>query len=83
MTTEYVNDTGKWLLSFGIHRGTLTSRDSEQTRHGSEAEARRQYQESKKAYADLGMQVWYAKMIQPGAPYSTGWIVLDSGTPYS
>jgi hypothetical protein len=80
---EPVNDTGKWLLSIGIHRGTLTSRDSDQTRHDSEPAARQAYRTAKDYYTSTGTQIWYANMLPPGAPYSTGWIILDHGVPYA
>jgi len=77
-----VNDTGKWLLSFGIHRGTLTSRDSGRTEHDGKEDAERSYQEQKASAASSGYKVWFAKLIAPGAPWSTGWVALDRGEPY-
>ena len=79
---EHVNDTGKWLLAFGIHRGTLMSRDSGRSEHGSEEEARKSYREQKASAARIGYRVWFAQMIAPGAPYSSGWVTLDRGEPY-
>ena len=80
---EFVNDTGKWLLSFGIHRGTLTSRDSGRSEHDSEEECRESCREQKASAASFGCKVWFAQMIAPGAPYSSGWVTLDQGEPYS
>lgn len=77
-----VNDTGKWLLGFGIHRGTLMSRDSGRSEHGSEAEARESYRQQKASAASFGYRVWYAQIIAPGAPWSTGWVTIDQGEPY-
>ena len=79
---ELVNDTGKWLLSFGIHGGTLMSRDSGRTEHDSEEEARQSCREQKDWAASIGYKVWFAQMIAPGAPYSSGWVTLDRGEPY-
>jgi hypothetical protein len=77
-----VNDTGKWLLTFGIHRGTLMSRDSGQSEHGNKDEAERAYREQKANAAAIGCKVWFASLIAPGAPWSTGWVTLDRGEPY-
>jgi hypothetical protein len=77
-----VNDTGKWLLSFGIHRGTLMSRDSGRSEHGSEEEARASYRDQKAAAARFGYSVWFAQLIAPGAPWSSGWVTLDRGESY-
>lgn len=80
--TAFVNDTGKWVLNIGIHQGTITSRDMERTEHEDEAQARQAYQDAKRQYASFGCQIWFARMIAPGAPYDTGWVSLDAGAPY-
>lgn len=54
---------GKWLVHHGIHRRTLTSRDSGlPTKHDSEAEARRSFREAKNNYALSGYVTWFAYM---------------------
>lgn len=80
--SEFANDTGKWLLTFGVHRGTLTSRDSGRTEHDSKEEAEKSYREQKASAARFGYKVWFAQVIAPGAPYSSGWVSLDRGEPY-
>jgi len=79
---DTVNDTGKWLLAFGLHRGTLMSRDSGRSEHDSREDAEASYREQKAGAARIGCKVWFAQIIAPGEPWSTGWVTIDHGEPY-
>ncbi len=61
-----------WMFHVGIHRGTLTSRDSEQPK---EAESLKQCQEWAReallGYASLGCQVWYCYAMSPEGERTT------------
>jgi len=52
------------------------------TEHDGKEDAERSYQEQKASAASSGYKVWFAKLIAPGAPWSTGWVALDRGEPY-
>jgi hypothetical protein len=54
---------GKFMVSHGIHRRTLTSRDcGEPTIHDTAQEARKAFADAKKEYAKVGYVTWFAYM---------------------
>ena len=71
---------GKYLLSIGIHRGTITSRDVEQPKEVASPEAARaELAKATTEYASFGCQIWFAVLyndqgeatqLVAGAPYS-------------
>jgi hypothetical protein len=79
---EAVNGTGRWLLKFGTHRGTVMSRDCGTSEHGSEGEARDEYLRQRASVVSDGDKVWLAEILPPGAAYSGGWVTLEQGGPY-
>ena len=50
--------------------------------HDSKEEAEKSYREQKASAARFGYKVWFAQVIAPGAPYSSGWVSLDRREPY-
>lgn len=82
MATEAVNETGRWLLQSGCHRGTLMSRDGGTSEHASEAGARAELGRQMEFWGQIGYRVWYAHLVPPGAPYSES-ITLHPGVPYA
>ena len=70
---------GKWLVSHGIHSGTLTSRDmANPTEHESEAAAREAFAEAKEGFAKIGCVTWYAYMYDDQGNQTQ----LDTPIPY-
>ena len=68
------------MVSHGIHRRTLTSRDcGEPTIHDSKEEARRAFVDAKKDYATMGYVTWFAYMYDDQGNKT----VLDNPVPYS
>lgn len=65
----------KWILNHGIHRGTITSRDSETQEYETEQEARNSFEKQRKWYTQYGYVIWFAYLISPSGEK----IVLDSG----
>ena len=55
----------KWTLSHGIHRGTITSRDSTTSEHMTLAECRKSLDESEEFYKSIGYRIWFAKAVGP------------------
>jgi len=70
--------TPKWRLDYGIHRGTLVSRDSDVSLYDSEAEARAAFQRKHAFHRGFGYSVWYAYLYAPDGTKT----VLHPGTPY-
>ena len=68
----------KWTVQHGIHRGTLTSRDSSVDTFDSEESAREYFQQQKAFYRKIGYSIWFAYLISPDGHET----VLDAGTPY-
>lgn len=60
-----MNTESKWTLVHGIHRGTLTSRDSGQSTHNSLEECRAKLQEHITFYKSIGYVIWYAYAKSP------------------
>jgi hypothetical protein len=55
-----------WMFHVGIHRGTLTSRDSEPPKEAeSLAQCREWAHEALLGYASLGCHIWYCYAISP------------------
>lgn len=73
-----MEETAKWKLSMGCHRGTLTSRDSEVPFYGSYEECMEEYRTTKKRYHSIGYCVWFAKVTDPEGNVK----FRDSGEPY-
>ena len=74
------NPTGRWGLFYGIHRGTLMSRDADGVdyRYASFAECKAALAEAAAHFARLGYSIWFAQAVAPdgtqhklvnGAPY--------------
>ncbi len=60
------NDTGKWLLWCGIHKGTLISRDAaEPTQHKTREEALEEFVRCRTDLWRAGYMIWFAKLISP------------------
>lgn len=75
-----MSDTDKWRLHHGIHKGTITSRDTANEEYDSEQEARDAFTSAKELYRRLGYQIWFAYLYSPTGDT----IVLDLGnTNYS
>ena len=55
-----MNTEKPFRLHYGIHSGTLTSRDSESSNHATLEEAIAQVEKNEKDYAALGCQLWFA-----------------------
>ena len=55
----------KFILSIGCHRGTLTSRDSENRTFDTYDEAHKSYLDSKAGWKRFGYVVWFAKITAP------------------
>jgi hypothetical protein len=70
---------GKFMVRHGIHRGTLTSRDCEETIHDSAAEARAAFAAAKRDYASMGCVTWFAHMYDDKGKRT----VLDRPVPYN
>lgn len=57
---------GKWILSHGIHKGTLASRDSgEPQSFDTHQEAIDALHEHRKFYRRIGYVIWYATLTDP------------------
>ena len=55
----------KWVLSHGIHRGTITSRDSTSEEFDTKEEALSSLQSQKEFYKNIGYKIWFANLISP------------------
>lgn len=56
----------KYTLTHGIHRGTITSRDTGQPEHfDTEAEAFAQLDGHRKFYRSVGYVIWFANITAP------------------
>jgi hypothetical protein len=57
---------GKYILNYGIHRGTLMSRDlGDSFEFDTEEKAIQKAKELKKEYADMGYYIWFANIQKP------------------
>lgn len=54
-----------WKLVVGIHRGTITSRDSGSEDCKDLAECKRRFLEQQTSYANIGYVIWYAHAVSP------------------
>jgi len=70
--------SGKWVLNYGIHRGTIISRDGESLKFDTEKQARDAWQRISAQIAKRGCFVWFATLISPNDEQS----VLHAGDPY-
>jgi hypothetical protein len=69
----------KWKFHIGIHRGTLTSRDSENPKElGSLEECQKAAQDALRDYTRLGCYIWFCYAISPEGER----ITLIEGEPY-
>jgi len=64
-----------YTLHHGIHRGTITSRDTTSKKYETEEKARVAFIRSKEFYEGIGYKIWFAYIIGPDGSK----IVLDSG----
>jgi len=56
----------KWVLAHGIHRGTLTSRDSgDPEMFDTAADALAAFRKHKDWYRRIGYQIWFAYLTSP------------------
>lgn len=63
---EQMTTQKKWTLVIGIHRGTITSRDTEQPKElGSLEECQREVTRAEREYASLGAFIWFATATSP------------------
>lgn len=70
-----------WSLNFGIHAGTITSRDSERIDGFESLEAVREWFRRSKANWPSFYQCWFAHAIPPKGS-GQKLVQLESGTPY-
>lgn len=69
----------KWKFHVGIHRGTLTSRDSEEPVDADSLEQCREWaRKAQLNYASLGCQIWFCYAVSPEGERTT----LIEGAPY-
>jgi len=54
-----------WVLRVGIHRGTITSRDSGSEECESLEECKRRFQAQQTSYYNIGYVIWFAYAISP------------------
>jgi hypothetical protein len=60
------NQNGKWRLGWGIHRGTIMSRDIGQPKtFDSREEAVKAVEELKRDFAKMGYVLWFATLTSP------------------
>lgn len=74
----------KYSLAWGIHRGTLMSRDQGETFHfDTEDELLKKWNEIKEWFTgpQMQMQIWFASIRRPGRK-KTEWETLEHGNPY-
>jgi hypothetical protein len=70
---------GMWEVSYGIHDGTLMSRDSgSPTFHDSSQAARKAFADAKRSYTSLGYRTWFAHMYDEKGLMTE----LDAPAPY-
>lgn len=69
----------KWILAYGIHRGTLMSRDCGQETCASLQECQNLAKKIETDMRSIGYQIWYAHANGPNGERET---VLQ-GNPYS
>jgi len=55
----------KWVLHHGIHRGTITSRDTGSEEYDTEQEARDAFKNHKDFYSRIGYVIWFAYLVSP------------------
>ena len=55
----------KWRLNHGIHRGTITSRDSTSQEFDTKEQALASLQKQKRFYRSIGYKIWFANLISP------------------
>ena len=67
-----------WYLSWGIHQGTLTSRDADNPEPFATREDAEERWRTVKAGLMPGVFVWYASLRGPDGTL----VVLDHGVPY-
>ena len=72
-------ENAKWSLTIGIHRGTITSRDTEHPKQMDSLEAcQKEVNRAELEYARFGCYIWFARAVDPeGKTYR-----LHPGTPY-
>ena len=74
-----INPDKKWLLSYGIHRGTLVSRDYDNpTPFESELAAREAFSQYRERHEAAGDFIWFATLIHPDGTQER----LCYGVPY-
>jgi len=67
--------SNKWVLHHGIHRGTITSRDTGSCEYETEQEAREDFAKQKAWYRSIGYVIWFAYLNSPnGEKY-----IIDPG----
>lgn len=63
---ENITLTDKFVLNWGIHRGTLTSRDIGEPKYfDSEGEAQDELRAMNADFAKIGYQIWFARLTTP------------------
>lgn len=55
----------KWILNYGVHRHTLTSRDSSHNEYDSKQKAMDFLREEKQWLASIGYVIWFAELVAP------------------
>lgn len=71
-------DLKKWILHFGIHRGTLMSRDADRDDFDSLEECRERVQQLERDMRSIGYLIWYAYAVGPEGER----VDLHRGHPY-
>lgn len=69
----------KWVIDFGTHRKTITSREFDSCSFKTEDEARTAFIGIKNRVLDSGRFIWYAVLLSPDGMK----IEIDPGTPCS
>lgn len=71
-------ENNKWILHHGIHRRTITSRDSASATYDTREEALESFYKQKEWYRSIGYEIWFAHLVSPEGVKET----IDYGTPY-
>lgn len=62
-----MDENNTWKVNYGIHNGTLDSRDVHtQGGYASQEECENAVRELETSYAELGYVIWFAHAVDPG-----------------
>lgn len=63
---EHMQDLNKFVLQFGVHRGTRNSRDVDKLEFDTEKDLMDKWAKLKAGFTGTGMYIWFASMKRPG-----------------